>query len=312
LGLLERADVLTEGFRPGVAERLGIGPAECFERNPRLVYGRLTGWGQDGPLAQAAGHDINYIALSGALHCIGPNGGPPQIPVNLVGDMGGGALYLVIGILAALRERAQSGRGQVVDTSILDGTAQLLTSVHSMIAAGAWREERGVNVLDGGAPFYCVYETSDGGYMAVGAGENKFFANLLKALQLPDDPRQQGQRKGWADLRLRMPAVFRTRTRAEWTAYFEAKDCCMTPVLRPTEAAGHPHLAHRRTLQSRNGILQAAATPRFSRSSGADGDAPPTVGEHSLEILQSLGCTDPDALIARGVVHQHATTDARN
>ncbi len=302
LGILERADVLTEGFRPGVAERLGIGPAECLERNPRLVYGRMTGWGQDGPLAQTAGHDINYIALSGALYSIGTEGGPPQIPVNLVGDMGGGALYLVIGILAALSERARSGRGQVVDASILDGTAQLLTYVHSMLAAGTWREERGVNVLDGGAPFYSVYETSDGGYMAVGAGENKFFTNLLKALELPDDPRQQEQRERWADLRLRMAAVFRTRTRAEWTAYFEGRDCCVTPVLRPTESVDHPHVANRRTMQSRNGILQAAATPRFSRSSGAAGSAPPVVGEHSLEILRWLGCTDPEALIASGVV----------
>ncbi|MDN3295385.1 CaiB/BaiF CoA-transferase family protein [Streptomyces ficellus] len=260
LRLAERADVLVEGFRPGVAERLGIGPEVCRERNPRLVYARMTGWGQEGPLATTPGHDINYLALTGALHAIGEAGGPPVPPLNLLGDFGGGAMFLVAGVLAALYERAASGRGQVVDAAIVDGTNALLGMVVAMAGAGTWRQERGVNLLDGGAPFYTCYTCADGGHVAVGALEDRFYAALLHGLGLApaglpdrDDP------ANWPALRRRFADRFLRHDRDTWARRFEDTEACVTPVLTVTEAAGHPH--HRA-----RGGGPAAPAPRFSRT----------------------------------------------
>ncbi|MER6146690.1 CaiB/BaiF CoA transferase family protein [Streptomyces hirsutus] len=301
LRLVERADALTDPFRPGVAERLGLGPDVCLARSPGLVYARMTGWGQEGPLSATAGHDINYLALTGALHGIGSAGGPPQIPVNYVGDFGGGATYLVIGLLAALRESAGSGTGQVVDAAIVDGVSHLLSSTHAMYAGGMWQDRRGVNVLDGGAPFYSVYECADGGYVAVGAGEGKFYAELLRRLGLDDDPRQQLDESRWPDLRRRMAEVFATRTRDEWASEFEQTDCCVTPVLGLTEAADHPHIRSRRSLRRRDGVLQAGTAPRFSGSEPHEPTPPPLPGQHTHDILTSLGL-DAGRLVETGVV----------
>ena len=224
LAMVEQADILIEGYRPGVAERLGLGPEVCIARNPRLVYGRMTGWGQEGPLSHSAGHDIGYIALTGALHAIGEVDGPPQIPLNLVGDFGGGANYLTIGVLAALRHADRTGEGQVVDAAIVDGASHLLASTHMMMAADAWRDERGTNMLDGGFPFYAVYETSDGKHMAVGALEPQFYAELVRILEVDLDPRAQHDRSGWPAMRRLFTQVFGTRTRDEWAAVFEGTD----------------------------------------------------------------------------------------
>jgi alpha-methylacyl-CoA racemase len=308
LALITSADALIEGYRPGVTERLGIGPEDCWARNPRLVYGRMTGWGQSGPLAHAAGHDIAYIALTGALHAIGERGGPPQIPVNLLGDFGGGATYLVIGILAAIREAKQTGRGQVVDAAIVDGTAHLLTAIHAALASGSWTDERGVNRLDGGVPFYSVYATADGKYMAVGALEPKFYAELVRLLGLDEDPAKQHDREHWPELREQFTAAFATRTQAEWTQVFDGSDACVAPVLSLREASLHPHIASRGTLAEVGGVLQAAPAPRLS---GAHPGPPPRVheavpkpGEHTREVLTAAGVTDLDLLIHDGVAVQ--------
>ena len=285
LDLIERADLLVEGFRPGVAERLGVGPAEALARNPALVYGRMTGWGQDGPLAGAAGHDITYLAVTGALHGIGRAGGPPQVPLNLLGDFGGGSLYLVVGLLAALREADRTGRGQVVDAAITDGAAHLTTIVHGLTAAGLWRDERGVNMLDTGAPFYDVYATADGGHVAVGALEPQFFAQLVALLDLGDDLPHQYDMARWPELRERLAAAFVTRTRQEWADVFEGTDACVAPVLSFAEAADHPHLRHRGTFTERGGIVQPAAAPRFSATPTTPGGGPALPGEHTDEIL---------------------------
>jgi alpha-methylacyl-CoA racemase len=267
LELIGKADVLIEGFRPGVMERLGLGPEPCRATNPGLVYARMTGWGQDGPLAATAGHDINYIGLTGVLDAIGRNGAPPTVPLNLVGDYGGGSLYLVLGVLAALVERGRSGAGQVVDAAIVDGTSSLAAAVWGLRGAGAWRDERGTNRLDSGAPFYDVYETADGRHMAVGALEPRFYAELLRGLGLdPADLPAQDDRAGWPRLRQRFAAAFATRTRAEWTERFAGTDACATPVLSFAEAPEHPHLAHRRTLIDVGGVCQPAPAPRFSRT----------------------------------------------
>jgi alpha-methylacyl-CoA racemase len=289
LGLVARADVLIEGYRPGVAERLGVGPHECLARNPALVYGRMTGWGQDGPLAGRAGHDIAYIALTGALHAIGEAGGPPQIPLNLLGDFGGGGAYLVIGVLAALWAVRRGAPGQVVDAAIVDGTAHLLALTHGLLAAGGWTDERGVNVLDGGAPFYSIYATSDGRHMAVGALESKFYAELLGRLGLDEDPARQHDRAGWPALRERIAAEFARKTQAEWSEIFAASDACVAPVLSLREAAGHPHLKARGTFVTRDGILQPSPAPRFSATAAALGAPPPRPGEHTGEVLQAWG-----------------------
>jgi alpha-methylacyl-CoA racemase len=288
LDLVAVADALIEGYRPGVAERLGLGPAECLARNPRLVYGRMTGWGQDGPLAQQAGHDIAYIAVTGALHAIGEEGGPPQIPLNLLGDFGGGSTYLVIGVLAALWAVRGGAPGQAVDAAIVDGAAHLLAMTHGMLAAGGWADERGVNLLDGGAPYYAVYATADGRHMAVGALEPKFYAEFLARLGLDEDPARQHDRSGWAGLRQRIADRFASRTQADWTRVFDGSDACVAPVLGLREAADHPHMAARGTLVARDGVLQPAPAPRFSATPAGPVAPPPAAGQD-----------DPAAIAAR-------------
>jgi alpha-methylacyl-CoA racemase len=299
LALAARADVLIEGYRPGVTERLGIGPQDCLARNPALVYGRMTGWGQHGPLADRAGHDIAYIALTGALHAIGEAGGPPQIPVNLLGDFGGGGTYLVIGVLAALWAVRHGAPGQVVDAAIVDGTAHLLALTHGLLGAGAWTDERGVNLLDGGAPFYSVYASSDGRHMAVGALEPKFYAELLDRLGLTEDPARQHDRAGWPALRERIAAEFATRTQAEWSEIFAGSDACVAPVLSLREAAAHPHLRARGSFVTRDGILQPSPAPRFSAAPAELGGAPPVPGQHDAdEVLEAWARDRADASLS--------------
>ncbi|MEU6464232.1 CaiB/BaiF CoA-transferase family protein [Streptomyces sp. NPDC046976] len=264
LDLAERADILVEGYRPGVAERLGVGPADCHARNPRLVYGRMTGWGQDGPLAERAGHDVSYIAVTGALGMIGRPGEPPAVPANLLGDYAGGSLYLVVGVLAALHHARATGTGQVVDAAIVDGTAHLSAMIHAMLFAGAWQDRRGANLLDGGCPYYGTYETADGGHMAVGALEEKFSAEFLRLLGLDDLQGARADLTRWPELRAAITARFRERTRAEWTALFADSDACVAPVLSLREAPHHPHLAARGTFTDHGGITQPAPAPRFS------------------------------------------------
>jgi alpha-methylacyl-CoA racemase len=291
LDLVAGADALIEGYRPGVAERLGLGPADCLARNPRLVYGRMTGWGQDGPLAQTAGHDIAYIALTGALHAIGEAGGPPQIPLNLLGDFGGGGTYLVIGVLAALLAVRAGGPGQVVDAAIVDGTASLLSMAHSALAGGGWADERGVNILDGGAPYYSVYATADGRHMAVGAIEPQFYAAFVKLLGLEEDLSAQHDRAGWPALRGRITAAFAARTQDEWTMVFAGSDACVAPVLTLREAAGHPQLAARGTLVERDGVMQAAPAPRFSATPSGPPAPPPARGQDDAAAIAARWLT---------------------
>lgn len=291
LRLVERADVLVEGFRPGVMERLGLGPDVCLERNPRLVYGRMTGWGQEGPLAHAAGHDINYIALAGALHAIGRRGEPPVPPLNLVGDFGGGGLLLAFGIVCALYERERSGRGQVVDAAMVDGAALLMTMFFGMRAAGFWSDERGTNLLDTGAHFYEVYETADGRYVALGPIEPQFYRELLEKLGLADDPAFAAQmdRSRWPELKERLAAIFRTRTREEWCALLEGTDACFAPVLSLEEAPRHPHNVARGTFVEFEGVVQPAPAPRFGRTRPELRRPPAHPGEHTEEALRDWG-----------------------
>ena len=311
LDLVERADILIEGFRPGVAERLGFGPEECLSRNPALVYGRMTGWGQDGPLAHTAGHDVNYIAVAGALDTIGRAGGPPQIPLNLVGDFAGGSMYLVTGVLAALTHARASGTGQVVDAAITDGTAHLLAMPMMMQQAGMWNAERGTNLLDSGAPFYDVYETSDGRWMSVGGLEPQFYAAMEQLLEpfvdgpLPDrnDPRQ------WPELRTRLAAVFATRTQAEWIGTFEGSDACVAPVVPMHEAALHPHHVARGTYVERDGLVQPAPAPRFSATPAELGAPPSAPGADTRTALTDWGVADVDQLIDDGIAVQASTTE---
>jgi alpha-methylacyl-CoA racemase len=309
LRLVERSDVLLEGFRPGVTERLGLGPDDCLARNPALVYGRMTGWGQEGPLAQSAGHDIGYISVAGVLHAIGRAGGPPQVPINLLGDFAGGSMYLVVGVLAALLEARAGGAGQVVDAAIVDGAAHLSTFVHAFLAVGAWRDERGVNMLDTGAPWYDVYETADGAYMAVGAIEPQFYAEFVRRLGLQDSPGQglpgQHDADRWPELRERFGAAFKSKTRAEWTEIFLPGDACVAPVLSLAEARTHPYNTARDVfVPGADGTPQPAPAPRFSRTPGAIGGPPATPGAHTREVLTELGFTDVDELIAAGAVSQ--------
>jgi alpha-methylacyl-CoA racemase len=277
LDLVERADILIEGYRPGVAERLGVGPETCHARNPRLVYGRMTGWGQEGPLAQRAGHDIAYIALTGTLGMIGEPDEPPAVPANLVGDYAGGSLYLVVGVLAALHHARDTGTGQVVDAAIVDGAAHLAAMIHGMLAAGGWQDRRGANLLDGGCPYYGTYETADGQYMAVGALERQFYEEFVDLLGIEDQAPAHKDVSRWAELRAAVAARFRTRTREEWTAVFEGSDACVAPVLSLREAPDHPHLAARGTFVDHGGITQPAPAPRFSatRTSVRGGPAQP-------------------------------------
>jgi alpha-methylacyl-CoA racemase len=290
LRLVESADVLLEGFRPGVMERLGLGPDVCTARNPRLVYGRMTGWGQEGPLAPAAGHDINYIALAGALHPIGRRGEKPLPPLNLVGDFGGGGLMLAFGVVCALVERARSGRGQVIDAAMVDGAAVLMTMMHGFRHLGVWSDERGTNLLDTGAHFYDTYETKDGKHVAIGSIEPQFYAELLRLTGLEGEalPRQM-DRSQWPALKERFAAIFRTRTRDEWCELMEGSDVCFAPVLSMGEAYEHPHNVARSTFVEMAGKLQPAPAPRFSRTPGAISGPPAHIGEHTDAVLRERG-----------------------
>ncbi|MGW5550449.1 CaiB/BaiF CoA transferase family protein [Nocardia beijingensis] len=305
LRLVERADALLEGNRPGVTERLGVGPEDCLARNPRLVYGRATGWGQDGPLSRTAGHDLNYLSLSGLLAAMGPAGGPPAIPLNLLGDYAGGGLMLAMGLLAALWEARGSGRGQVVDAAMVDGIALLGGVFYGQRQVGMHGLERGTNMLDGGAPFYTVYETADGGWMAVGAIEAAFFAELLDVLGLePELADIQWDRTQWPRLRTRLAAVFGTRTRMEWEAAFAGREACTTPVLDLDEALRHEHARARHSFVPVDGVLQPAPAPRFSRTPGAvQGPAVPA-GANTSRALIDWGFDPPDidALRATGAI----------
>lgn len=287
LDLAERADVLIEGYRPGVAERLGVGPQECLQRNQRLVYGRMTGWGQEGPLAARAGHDIGYIAVTGALSMIGKAEEAPALPANLLGDYAGGSLYLVIGVLAALQHaRTPDGTGQVVDAAIVDGTAHLTTMIHAMMSAGGWQDRRGANLLDGGSPFYGSYETADGEYMAVGALEQRFYNEFIELLGIADDVPARKDFGRWDELRDAVAARFRERTRQEWTAVFEGSDACVAPVLSLREAPAHPHLAARGTFTDHAGLVQPAPAPRFSATPGSVRLAPARPGADTAEVAR--------------------------
>jgi alpha-methylacyl-CoA racemase len=290
LRLVERADVLIEGLRPGVTERLGVGPADCHARNPALVYARMTGWGQDGPLADRAGHDINYIALSGVLHAVGNAGGKPVPPLNLVGDFGGGSMFLVAGVLAALWERERSGAGQVVDAAMVDGVSVLAQMFWSLRACGLWSEARGSNLLDSGAPFYDTYACSDGRYVAVGALEPQFYAALLEGLGLTEaDLPSQLNPAGWPVLRQRFTDAFASRSRDEWMAVFEGTDACVAPVLSFAEVSGHPHVAVRGTVIEVGGVPQAAPAPRFSRTCPDLPTPPPHPGADTAAVLADWG-----------------------
>ncbi|AGP53880.1 CaiB/BaiF CoA transferase family protein [Streptomyces rapamycinicus] len=291
LDLVERADILIEGYRPGVAEKLGLGPDDCLARNPKLVYGRMTGWGQEGPLARTAGHDIGYIAVTGALSMIGAADGPPVAPVNLLGDYAGGSLYLVIGLLAALHHARAGGSGQVVDAAIVDGTAHLTAVTHGMMAAGGWRDQRGTNLLDGGCPFYGTYETADGGYMAVGPLERKFYTEFIELLGIVDKAPARDDFDSWTALRDAIADRFKERTREEWTAVFGASDACVAPVLSLREAPSHPQLAARSTFLDHGGITQPAPAPRFSATPGAVRRAPARPGADADEVARDWGVT---------------------
>jgi alpha-methylacyl-CoA racemase len=302
LALAGRADAVIEGYRPGVAERLGVGPAAALARNPRLVYGRMTGWGQQGPLATSAGHDITYLAVTGALHAIGRAGGPPQVPVNLLGDFAGGSLYLVVGLLAALREADRTGRGQVVDAAVTDGAAHLTTLLYGLSAAGLWRDERGVNLLDTGAPFYDVYPAADGRHLAVGALEPQFYAEFIRLLAPGDGLPGQYERERWPQLRARIAAAFATRTQREWVQIFEGTEACVAPVLSLAEAASHPQLASRGTFERRDGVVQPAAAPRFSGTPAGPAGPPALPGAHTREVLADWELGEPGDWLADGAV----------
>jgi alpha-methylacyl-CoA racemase len=317
LQLVSRADILIEGFRPGVAERLGIGPDACLARNPALVYGRMTGWGQDGPLATAAGHDVSYISLTGALGSIGRAGGPPQIPLNLVGDFGGGSLYLVTGVLAALlHARAilharASGRGQVVDAAITDGVAHLMALFVAMRQQGTWGEERGTNMLDSGAPFYDVYETADRRYMSVGAIEGRFYRQLLDGLGLAEAPDREDPYQ-WPALRTMIAARFAQRTQQEWSEVFADTDACVFPVLTIDEALEHPHNVARDTFPASNGVRQPAPAPRFSLTPTRVPDSPHAPGADTETALSSWGIESVAELIDCGAAVQIPMRAARS
>jgi alpha-methylacyl-CoA racemase len=303
--LIGAADVFIEGFRPGVAERMGLGPQDCLARNPRLVYGRITGWGQTGPLAPRAGHDLNYIGIAGSLDPIGRAGERPVPPLNLVGDFGGGGLFLAMGILAALYERASSGRGQVVDASMVDGSALLATQLHGMHAKGLWPNGRGANMLDGGAPFYDTYEASDGKFVAVGAIEERFWGQLLGVLELdPDTLPARADPRNWPRIREIIAARISSRTRDEWAALAEDTDACLTPVLSLDEAPDHPHNVSRGTFVEVDGVRQPAPGPKFDRTPAAPPKAPSETGADTDEVLAELGVTAEDiaTLRAAGVI----------
>jgi alpha-methylacyl-CoA racemase len=296
LRLVESADALFEGFRPGVTERLGLGPDVCLARNPKLVYGRMTGWGQDGPYAQAAGHDINYISLAGALAHFGREGGKPTPPINVVGDFGGGGMFLAFGIVCALLETQRSRKGQVIDAAMVDGSAILMSMMWGLKAIGFWDEAMGVNVLDTGAPFYDTYETSDGKFISLGSLEPQFYAELVNRLGLADAglPAQM-DRTGWPELRDRFTALFKTKTRDEWCEILEHSDACFAPVLTMSESVAHPHIKARGTVINRGGVDQPAPAPRFSRTAAEVQRDAPWPGQHTDEALRDWGF-DTDAI----------------
>lgn len=304
LQLVSGADAFIEGFRPGVTERLGLGPDDCWAVNPRLVYGRMTGWGQSGPLSSSAGHDIGYIALTGALHAIGRRDDAPVPPVNLLGDFGGGSMFLVLGLLAACWETARSGRGQIVDAAIVDGASSLTTLLHGMKASGIWRDARQSNMLDGGVPWYDTYATADGQHMAVGALEPQFYAEFVRLLGIDGDETERRDPSRWDELRTRISAAFKERTQAEWAEAFEGTDACVAPVLSLGEAPRHPHLAERGTFVEVDGIVQPAPAPRFSRSTPAPPTPPRKAGADTRQVLEEWGVDDVDALIEAGVAVQ--------
>jgi alpha-methylacyl-CoA racemase len=298
LQLVEEADGLFEPFRPGVTERLGIGPDECLARNPKLVYGRMTGWGQEGPYAQAAGHDINYIALAGALEPIGRRGEGPLPPLNLVGDFGGGGMLLAYGMVCALLEAQRSGKGQVVDAAMVDGAACLMMMFHAFRAMGIWEDQRGSNLLDTGAYFYDAYETADGKYVSIGSLEPQFYAELLRltGLEGDSDVPWQHDKNEWPRMKDRMRAIFKSKTRDEWCALMEGTDVCFAPVLSLAEAPKHPHNVHRKTFLELEGIVQPAPAPRFSRTPGQVQRPPAHAGQHTDEILADWLSADADRI----------------
>jgi alpha-methylacyl-CoA racemase len=309
LRLIDRADALIEGFRPGVMERLGLGPDVCLTRNKRLVYGRMTGWGQTGPIAHVAGHDINYIALSGALSTIGEAGGPPVPPLNLVGDFGGGALYLAIGVLAGILSARATGTGQVVDCSMVEGSASLMTMMYAALASGAWVEKRGHNRTDGGAHYYHVYETKDGEHVAIGSIEPQFYALLLQHTGLTaEDVPVQTDRSTWPDMQKRMAAIFKEKTRDEWVAIMQDTDICFAPVLKMSEAIEHEHNRSRDSFPVIDGIPQPGPSPRFSGTPTQVQRPPQRIGENTDEILREWGfsATEITALHQSGAVKSAA------
>ncbi len=307
LQLVERADILIEGFRPGVTERLGVGPEVCLARNPRLVYGRMTGWGQTGPLAHTAGHDLNYIALTGALHAMGSKDRPPTPPLNLVGDYGGGAMMLALGVVAALFEAQRSGLGQVVDAAMTDGVAALMAPIFGMMAKGFWKDERQSNILDGAAHFYGSYECSDGRYVSIGSIEPQFYQQLLQRCAI-DDPQFAGQwsSDAWPEMRSKLEQLFRLRTRDQWCELLQGSDVCFAPVLSLNEAPLHPHNVARGTFVESDGVVQPAPAPRFERTRSQLPPKAPEIGQDSVKLLRELGHHETviAAWVAGKVVHQ--------
>lgn len=311
LDFVAQADILIEGFRPGVTEKLGLGPEPCLARNARLVYGRMTGWGQSGPLSQAAGHDLNYVAISGALHAIGPKDRPPVVPLNLVGDYGGGGMLLALGVVSALVEARQSGRGQVVDAAMSDGAALLMAAQYGLMAKGFWRDERESNFLDGAAPFYGTYACADGRYVSLGPIEPQFYRELLQKCGI-DDPQfaRQWERDEWPELRAKLEALFRTRDRDDWCRLLEGSDACFAPVLSMREAPLHPHNRARGTFVESAGLLQPAPAPRFQRTASELPAPAPEIGNDTSTLLQGLGRSMQQVaeLIEAGVVYQAPPT----
>jgi alpha-methylacyl-CoA racemase len=309
LRLISLSDAVIEGFRPGVMERLGLGPAECLSRNPRLVYGRVTGWGQTGPMAQTAGHDVNYIALTGVLHAIGRRHEKPVPPLNLIGDFGGGGMVLAFGVVCAILQTRQSGKGQIIDAAMIDGSLALMAGIFGLRAEGSWSDERGTNALDTGAPFYDVYETADQKYIAIGALETRFYQALLKGLGLENDGLQdQWDKSGWPRLREALSARIASRSRDEWVTIFADYDACLAPVLSTEEAIAHPHHRERGTFVTLDGVVQPAPAPRFSVTATEIQSPPPVPGEHSETALAAWGFSADEiaALLSGGAVRKAA------
>ena len=300
LRLIDQADALIEGFRPGVMERLGLGPEPCLARNPALVYGRMTGWGQSGPISHAAGHDINYIALTGALHAVGPRNGPPVVPLNLFGDFGGGALYLAFGIACGIIEARESGQGQIVDAAMTDGSASLMTMFYGMLASGNWNDRRGSNAVDGGSHFYTIYETKAENHVSIGSIEAKFYAELLQLTGLVEETLpEQFDADSWETMREKLTVIFKSKTRDEWVAIMEGSDVCFAPVLSLSEAPEHPHNKSRETFVEVDGIVQPAPAPRFSRTEAAIQSPPPSPGQHTGDALADWGFSADELAILR-------------